>query len=293
MLKGHVFKQQIFGNQIFALFINTFLNGENGISNNYKNAMKVTYNGSALTIQNGVVCIQGRFLEEDTNTNIIAGTDTAFCKLVIEIDLDKQNAETNFAQATYKIIKSTSGYPSLTQTDIIKNNSGIYQYELARFRTTSSGITDFQDMRTYLDFNSIYGAIKKEYKKLLDQLKQELLSVENESAFLLKTDMLILTGEIVTPVANSGTLTGHTDINYPDGWNRENCLCVSVMGGRTIGGDGKTLTTIMSGSTSSVMMGSNNIAVTLESEYIRVRLDKLVDAEQSRTIPFKVLLIRQ
>ena len=25
MLKGHVFKKQIFGNQIFALFINTFL----------------------------------------------------------------------------------------------------------------------------------------------------------------------------------------------------------------------------------------------------------------------------
>ena len=31
MLKGHVFKKQIFGNQMFALFINTFLDGANGI----------------------------------------------------------------------------------------------------------------------------------------------------------------------------------------------------------------------------------------------------------------------
>lgn len=39
MLKGHVFKKQRFGNEIFALFIDTFLNGKNGISNNYKNSM--------------------------------------------------------------------------------------------------------------------------------------------------------------------------------------------------------------------------------------------------------------
>lgn len=36
MLKGHVFSKQLFGNPIFALFINTFLNGINGVSNNYK-----------------------------------------------------------------------------------------------------------------------------------------------------------------------------------------------------------------------------------------------------------------
>ena len=46
MLKGHVFSKQIFGNPIFALFINTFLNGRDGVSNNYKNGMQVTYSGS-------------------------------------------------------------------------------------------------------------------------------------------------------------------------------------------------------------------------------------------------------
>lgn len=185
MLKGHVFKEQVFGNQIFALFINTFLNGKNGISNNYKNGMAITYSGSTLTVDSGAVCIQGRFLEEDTSKDIVAGTDVAYCKLVIEIDLDRENTASEFVQASYKIVKNTSAYPDLTQTDIVKNNSGVYQYELARFKTGASGITDFQDMRTFLDFESIYGAIQTEYRTVLEELKAELKNVEDGSAYML------------------------------------------------------------------------------------------------------------
>ena len=36
MLKGHVFKKQRFGNEIFALFIDTFLAQKCGIAKNYK-----------------------------------------------------------------------------------------------------------------------------------------------------------------------------------------------------------------------------------------------------------------
>ena len=180
MLKGHVFKEQIFGNQIFALFINTFLNGKNGVSNNYKNGMQVTYNNNILTVQSGVVCIQGRFLEEDTSTDISAGTDNSFCKLVIEIDLDKQNTETQLNQAAYKILKSSTGYPSLTQTNTVKNNSGVYQYELARFKNTPAGITEFQDMRTFLDYESIYTEISEEYHEVLAALQQELTDVQED-----------------------------------------------------------------------------------------------------------------
>ncbi len=187
MLKGHVFKEQIFGNQIFALFINTFLNGQNGVSNNYKNGMQVTYSGSNLTVQSGAVCIQGRFLEEDTSSPISAGTDTSYCKLVIEIDLDKQNTESQLTQASYKIVKSGSGYPNLTQNNIVKNNAGIYQYELARFKTSSGGITDFQDMRTFLDFDSIYEEIQTQYQSILNELEDELENVKDGSAYLLKT----------------------------------------------------------------------------------------------------------
>ena len=220
MLKGHVFSKQIFGNPIFALFINTFLNGRDGVSNNYKNGMQVTYGGSNVTVASGAVCIQGRFLEEDTGSTISAGTDTAYCKLVIEVNLDLQNTESQFNQASYKIIKSASSYPNLTQTNIVKNNAGIYQYELARFRTNASGITDFQDKRTFLDFDSIYDMIETECNALLVQIQQELLSVKDGSAYFLKSS--ILTNQDLNDYKTEGfyyATGGNTCSNKPNGVN--------------------------------------------------------------------------
>lgn len=206
MLKGHVFSKQIFGNPIFALFINTFLSGENGVSNNYKNGMKPTYSGSTVSIDSGAVCVQGRFLEEDTSTSVQAGTNSAYCKLVVEIDLDKQNTESEFNQASYKIITSSSSYPALTQTNIVKNNSGIYQYELARFKTSENGITDFKDMRTYLDFDSIFDEIRTNYNAVLEELQQSLADVKDGSDYLLKSIGGTVEGEIKANGGLSGEL---------------------------------------------------------------------------------------
>ena len=98
MLEGQVFKGQTFENQVFAVFINTFLDGHNGIIKNYKNSMKVTAGNNSVTINSGAICIQGRFLEEDAETTINVASNTAFCKLIIEIDLDKENTDTEFKQ---------------------------------------------------------------------------------------------------------------------------------------------------------------------------------------------------
>ena len=129
--------------------------------------------------------------------------------MVIEIDLDKQNTESDFVQGAYKIIKATNEYPNLTQTNIVKNNNGIYQYELARFKNTINGITDFQDMRTFLDFDSIYSAIQKEYRAILSDLKQEFENVKDGSAYVLKDNIKILQGKIDKE-------TGSIQIAYPE-----------------------------------------------------------------------------
>lgn len=212
MLKGHVFSKQIFGNEIFALFVNTFLNGKNGVSNNYKNGMQVTYSGSNVTIASGAACIQGRFLEEDISTTLSAGTSSAYCKLVIEINLDEQNTENTLNQASYKIVTSSSGYPSLTQNNIVKNVSGVYQYELARFKTSSSGISSFQDMRTFLDFDSIY-----------DEIEEKIADIEDGSAFVPQSKFAIVTGS-----TNLNNGEGGAFANYPSGFNMNNCVAVSV-----------------------------------------------------------------
>lgn len=182
MLKGEVFGRQLFENQIFALFINTFLNGNNGVCGDYLNGMEVTYSGSNVTVDTGAVCIQGRFLEEDSGTTISAGTNSLFCKLVIEIDLDKVNTDDTFNQGYYKVITDSTNYPTLTQTDIVGTNSGVYQYELARFKTSANGISDFVDTRTYLDIPTIYDNVRQMVQDAID-------SIEDGSAFALKTEL--------------------------------------------------------------------------------------------------------
>lgn len=191
MLKGQVFSNQLFENQIFALFQNTFLGGHNGVCNGYKDSMAVTYSGSDLTISSGAICIQGRFLEEDTTSTITASTDNTYCKLIIEIDLDKTNTDEEFKQGYYKIIKGAGSYPALTQTDIVNNVSGIYQYELARFRAGTTGITDFVDMRTFLDFDSIY-----------TEIQQHIQNIDDGSLYLPKAG-----GTVTGNLTVDGTLT--------------------------------------------------------------------------------------
>nr|DAQ61978.1 MAG TPA: Receptor Binding Protein sandwich domain, phage receptor [Caudoviricetes sp.] len=206
MLKGHVFKKQRFGNEIFALFIDTFLNKKCGIAENYKEKMQVTASGSTLTVSSGCVCVRGRFVEEDTSTSIAVGTDTAYCRLVVEIDLSKENTDEELLQVNYKVLKGTSAYPNLTQTDIVANNNGVYQYELAQFKTTTAGITDLVDKRTYLDFQGIYAEIQTQYREVLAELETELAGVKDGSAYMLKSSILSGTEEPTDDLGNDGDL---------------------------------------------------------------------------------------
>lgn len=184
MLNGQVFSDQLFESHIFALFVNTFLDGANGISENYKNGMAVTYSGSNVSIDTGAVVIQGRYLEEDAGTTIDAGSTSAYCKLVIQIDLDQINTTSQFNQGSYEVISDSSGYPTLTQQDIVNTNSGIYQYELARFQTTSSGITNFVDKRTFLDIEGLYETLQTQYATELTQATTDITDLKKYNNYV-------------------------------------------------------------------------------------------------------------
>lgn len=311
MIKGQVFANQLFENQIFALFINTFTDGANGVSDNYKNGMAITYSGSDLTIDSGAVLIQGRFLEEDTSTTISAGADNMYCKLVIEIDLDKTNTTTEFNQGYYKIVKGANDYPALTQTNIVKNVSGVYQYELARFRNPSSGITDFQDRRTFIDFDSIY-----------DEIEQHIHDIDEGSIFVLKDGTITLNGAvsgsasfnsssdltITTTQSNIAVLTGtltssgnYVDqVNYPTGYNQGNCVVLSCMIGGTDTGDPKSQGLVFTGSDASsknppfkVVLASGYIGIMARSSYITISSGgAIVSTENTAPLSYKVVLMK-
>lgn len=253
MLKGHVFKEQVFESQVFAYFIDEFLNHKCGVGN-FGNKMQVTRNGNNVTIQDGLACIRGRFIEEDSSTTLNVGTDTAYCKLVLEVDLDKENSEETLNQVSYKIVKSTTAYPNLTQTDIVKNNAGKYQYELARFRTSASGISDFQDKRTYFNLQSIYSAMETDFASFLEQLKTKIANVENGSAYMLKNKFAI----VKTNYSNGLTSPYRATANYPTGFNKNNCVVISLEWGT----DGKSWGSCIGHTYSQVSLDASNITVT-------------------------------
>ena len=208
MLKGHVFSNQTFSNNIFALFMNTFLAGHNGIINGYKNSMNVTYSGSSVTVASGALCVQGRFLEEDSSRTIDAGTNTLYCKLVLTINLTRENTSSTFNQGYYEILTSASGYPNLTQNNIVNTGTGVYQYELARFRTGLSGITDFVDKRTFLDFNSIYEELEQQ-STLATKSEVEELDTSLRGIIATKADTSTVNSNLAGKLDKTGgTLTG-------------------------------------------------------------------------------------
>lgn len=164
MLKGHIFSSQLFANNIAGLVNNAFANEKDGVFKNFKNAMEVTYSDHSVTVNSGACLIQGRPVEEDSTTTIDAGIETAFCKLVVEIDLSKTNTENDFEQGFYNIVKGSSAYPELTQEDTL-GGTGKYQFELARFKISNGAIAEFEDKRVFIEDTKVVkifdGTIRK------------------------------------------------------------------------------------------------------------------------------------
>lgn len=182
MLRGHVFKSQTFANEIFAIFIDTFLDGNMGVAK----GCELSKTNNSVTIGEGVFCIKGRFLDIIGNETINI-SENGYYSLVCEIDLSKENTKEDFNQGSIKVISGATTYPTLTQQDL--NNGGtLYQYEFARFRMTDTGITDFVDKRTFLNLTSIYSKIENDATAIINQIQESLDDVLDGSIYVLKTE---------------------------------------------------------------------------------------------------------
>lgn len=187
-LRGHVFDKQLFHNEIYALFQDTFLDSSSGIlpkfkASNNREGMEAYAEGRNLYIKNGVACICGRFVEETDevyNLTSMLPSGTNYCILVIEIDLSQTNTIEELNQVHYKILSNSSIYPTLTQQDITNTNlTGIYQFELARFKTDASSITDFSRSNvSKLDIDSVYHKFDSEIEAKLQELDNEIALID-------------------------------------------------------------------------------------------------------------------
>lgn len=147
MIKGFRFTNQLANAEVDARIHQEFLNKNDGIFY----GMNISKTNNSITIAEGLCEIAGRPVAVIDTETVNVGTNTSYCLLILEIDLSKDSTKDVFEQVSFKILESSSAYPSVTQEDINMYNgeNNIYQLEFARFRTGSTGIIEFKDTRKY------------------------------------------------------------------------------------------------------------------------------------------------
>nr|DAX03320.1 MAG TPA: Receptor Binding Protein sandwich domain, phage receptor.75A [Bacteriophage sp.] len=185
MIKGFRFTNQLANAEVDARIHQEFLNRNDGIFY----GMDLSKTNNSITISEGLCEIAGRPVAVINNETVTVTTSSLYCLLILEIDLSKESTKDNFGQVSFKLLTSSTSYPSITQQDINKYNGSnkLYQLEFARFRTGTSGITEFKDTRKFLSFSGIYAQIKSDCDTIINQIKQELANVKDGSSYLLKS----------------------------------------------------------------------------------------------------------
>ncbi len=185
MIKGFRFTNQLANAEVDARIHQEFLNKNDGIFY----GMNLSRTNNSITVSEGLCEIAGRPVAVINNETVAVTTSSLYCLLILEIDLSKESTKDNFGQVSFKLLTSSTSYPSVTRQDINKYNGSnkLYQLEFARFRTGTNGITDFKDTRKFLSFSGIYAQIKSDCDSVINQIKQELANVKDGSSYLLKS----------------------------------------------------------------------------------------------------------
>ena len=218
MIKGFRFTNQLANAEVDARIHQEFLNKNDGIFY----GMDLSKTNNAITISEGLCEIAGRPVAVIDTETVAVGTESLYCLLILEIDLSKESTKDIFNQVSFKLLTSSTSYPTVTQQDINKYNgtNNVYQLEFARFKSGTSGITDYKDTRKFLSFTGIYAQIKVDCEKVMEEIKQELKNVEDGSAYLLKKGDTI-NGKI--QVANNGDISGDISANARKCYKITNC----------------------------------------------------------------------
>ena len=185
MIKGFRFTNQLANAEVDARIHQEFLNKNDGIFY----GMELSHTNTSITVSEGLCEIAGRPVAVIDSETVTVGTDNLYCLLILEIDLSKDSTKDVFNQASFKLLTSSTSYPTVTQQDINMYNgsNNLYQLEFARFKSGTSGITELKDTRKFLSFGGIYAQIKADCDTIINQIKQELENVEDGSSYLLKS----------------------------------------------------------------------------------------------------------
>lgn len=217
MLKGHVFKNQVFESAAFAHFINTFLRKNSGITK----GCNLSNTTNSVTISDGFFCLAGRLLEIIGNETV-KPTANGYYRLVCDVNLSLINTKEDFEQAKIKVLYDQNKYPELNQQDL-DNGGEIYQYEFASFRINNNEIVDFIDKRTFINLDDIFDEIRTQGNKEINKIEEELNNIKNNTSVVLKNNFVTIQGKINI----DAQVTGSASISYPEEFDFENTVFIS------------------------------------------------------------------
>ena len=131
MVRGITYKNQIFKSSDFALMTKRFFNNQDGIID----GCTISTNANNIIISSGYFIASGYYnnITSDEIITAINGT------LVYEIDLSKENTDTEFNQGKFKIINTGA-----RKDDLFKGGT-IYQLEFATI-TTDNNVASFEQI---------------------------------------------------------------------------------------------------------------------------------------------------
>lgn len=140
-VQGITFSKQAVSSNDDAHIYKILLNGRKGKTK----GCKMTFGTDDIYVSSGYFWAANRLISipstETVSTPVIT-SGTAYCRLVFEIDLNKVNTNAEFNQGYFKVLSSTTDYPSITQSDL-DNGGNVYQLPFAKFIKSVSGISAF------------------------------------------------------------------------------------------------------------------------------------------------------
>ena len=102
----------------FAHFMNTFLNHSNGITK----GCEISFSGINVFVQKGYFIAFGRMVGRlSVQKKYLPRKfylENCNCKVILKIDLSKENTTDEFNQGRFVTLTSTSAYPAVRQEDL-------------------------------------------------------------------------------------------------------------------------------------------------------------------------------
>lgn len=145
--------------------------------------------------------------------------------------------------------------------------------------------------RQYIDsrYEELDEYINNSHSQLLNEINSNVTTLDSNKVNV--KSFKSITGTIVTPAADDETITGTVELEYPDGFTKDNCFVVGLMGQNT--GDGKAnWCTHQYPGASAHLTGSSNLFAKLEADCVTIGVTKPDTSAASKTYTVKCLLYK-